>query len=729
MIKQKSKSNRVKTGVLGLDEMLGGGLIKGSVFLLSGRAGSGKTSVALQFIREGLETGEKCLYISFVEDPARTLEFYGDLKVDWTTHIKKKDLILAAADLRKISKFKTVLQKYLKSKVSRLVIDGLTPDSDSKIEKELAGVINIIKKQRVSAVLTADVVNEDKYFGLGASRLSALVDGIIVIKQSEVESEILKVLAIIKARGSNYDTKIKELRTGDTGEIEIGGVMEGFKDVLSNTPAASEIGLNISYGRLEDEFIEDFNKKYPNVVIHKSEEFSREDRVSLIAQKNTTLGVCVVFFSQMHKLASEGLLVELDNYIDKELFYEKAISSCTFENKIYGIPDDVYTRCLFYRKDLLKKYGLTVPDTWEKLIECAKYVVKKEKDPELSGLLYFCGEGRELTEGFLEFLWGNGADVFDSAGNVTISSDKAKEAFQLMHDLIYKHNIMPKGVTGYFGVDMQKAFNKGKVLFMKNYSGTLMGLHSGNLPFKNEVGVIPLPKMPGGEKGYSVMGGSCFVVPKNTKYLKSALSFLRFITDIKTARKVELAGGYPFPTRPAFWKDTEILKQKPYYNMARDTLENGRFPYNEITNYDLISLMAYKKIYAALINEKSIGDTLNNLANDIKRLKRHKIYSKFVESVVVFIEANYDKKITLEDIAFTVRLSPNYLAKIFKLETNMTLIDYVIKVRIEKAKELLRNVKLNISEVANMVGYADVPYFCQSFKKQTNQTPTEFRLK
>ena len=345
MAKQKNELKRIKTGVPGLDEMLEGGFIQGSVFLVSGRTGSGKTSAAIQFIREGLESGEKCLFISLLENPIRTLQFYSNLNINWDIRIKNKDLVLITPAHLKKNKIKSLLQKYLKAvKPGRLVIDGLSLDADSRVEKEFSGVLELIKQYNVSTVITAEVFEEEKYFGLGTSKLPSLVDGIVVIKQVEVASEILKVLVIIKAKGISYDTKIRELKMSKDGKIEIGEVMEGYKDVLGSNPAVSEIGLHISYGKLEDEFIETFNKKNPNVVIHKTEEFNKQDKISLIAQKNTTLGVCTLFYSQMQKLASEGLLFGLDEQFDKEVFYEKTLNACTFENKIYGIRRSFTTK-------------------------------------------------------------------------------------------------------------------------------------------------------------------------------------------------------------------------------------------------------------------------------------------------------------------------------------------------------------------------------------------------
>ena len=117
------------------------------------------------------------------------------------------------------------------------------------------------------------------------------------------------------------------------------------------------------------------------------------------------------------------------------------------------------------------------------------------------------------------------------------------------------------------------------------------------------------------------------------------------------------------------------------------------------------------------------------LSTDIKKLKRHKVYQRVVEKVINYLERNYSKRIFLEDISKTVKLSQEYLSRIFKFQTGMTIFDYLIKIRIEKSQEFLKDVKYNIKEISNMVGYPDVSYFCRLFKKHTKLTPTEYRMK
>ena len=83
-----------------------------------------------------------------------------------------------------------------------------------------------------------------------------------------------------------------------------------------------------------------------------------------------------------------------------------------------------------------------------------------------------------------------------------------------------------------------------------------------------------------------------------------------------------------------------------------------------------------------------------------------------------FIRTNYKKKIKLIDISKAVSLSPYYLSHIFKKETESTLLEYLIKVRIEEAKRLLENTLWNTTRISFEVGCSDQSYFCKVFKKK-----------
>ena len=94
-----------------------------------------------------------------------------------------------------------------------------------------------------------------------------------------------------------------------------------------------------------------------------------------------------------------------------------------------------------------------------------------------------------------------------------------------------------------------------------------------------------------------------------------------------------------------------------------------------------------------------------------------------------YIEANYDKAMTLGEIARASYLSVSRLAHVFKEQMGMTMIDYLTSVRIEKAKYLLLATDLNCTEVCFKVGYNNQSYFTRTFKELVGMTPRQFRVR
>ena len=92
-----------------------------------------------------------------------------------------------------------------------------------------------------------------------------------------------------------------------------------------------------------------------------------------------------------------------------------------------------------------------------------------------------------------------------------------------------------------------------------------------------------------------------------------------------------------------------------------------------------------------------------------------------------YIQENYSKDISLDDVSKEVSISPYYFSKLFKEEAGENFIEYLTRIRIEKAKEMLKKPELSIKEVGVMSGYGDPNYFSRIFKKQTDMTPREYR--
>jgi YesN/AraC family two-component response regulator len=150
-------------------------------------------------------------------------------------------------------------------------------------------------------------------------------------------------------------------------------------------------------------------------------------------------------------------------------------------------------------------------------------------------------------------------------------------------------------------------------------------------------------------------------------------------------------------------------------------------------------------------SDKEFTSSLNTLIDKIKEKNNYsyqKIYEEDnldTESLIIeedddsnlnivldakkFIEENYMKDIRLDDVAKEVCISSYYFSRIFKKYEGVNYIQYLTKVRMEKAKELILQNKLSIKEIAIEVGYIDQNYFSRAFKKYTKLSPKEYSNK
>lgn len=108
-------------------------------------------------------------------------------------------------------------------------------------------------------------------------------------------------------------------------------------------------------------------------------------------------------------------------------------------------------------------------------------------------------------------------------------------------------------------------------------------------------------------------------------------------------------------------------------------------------------------------------------------VKKSERTNDIIENSKKYIDGNYHKDISLDEISRIMNLSPYYFSKLFKEETGENFVEFLTRIRIDKAKELLKTPEKSMKEICSDVGYSDPNYFSRIFKKVVGQTPTEYR--
>jgi YesN/AraC family two-component response regulator len=98
-----------------------------------------------------------------------------------------------------------------------------------------------------------------------------------------------------------------------------------------------------------------------------------------------------------------------------------------------------------------------------------------------------------------------------------------------------------------------------------------------------------------------------------------------------------------------------------------------------------------------------------------------------IERVLDYINKTPLDQITLKEAAESIHINPSYLSQLFKQQLNKKFVDYITELRIEESKRLLQNTTLRMSEIAERVGYSDLAYFSNNFKRIVGRSPSEYR--
>ena len=216
----RGSRERIVSGIRGLDALIGGGLLAGRSAFVMGPTGSGKTTLSLQFVLEGVRRGEPCLYVSFEENPSQLQSQLRALGVD-PDEVEKKGLRMLYAspvELQIDSVITTIFDAVREGGVRRVVIDAVGDlASAANDSQRLHGYLYALSQHFAVAGVTSMFTHERTHADDLDRRLSALADSVLLLDLEVNGGRGRRTLRIAKSRGTAHDLDVHELRISPGG--------------------------------------------------------------------------------------------------------------------------------------------------------------------------------------------------------------------------------------------------------------------------------------------------------------------------------------------------------------------------------------------------------------------------------------------------------------------------------------------------------------------------------
>jgi trehalose/maltose transport system substrate-binding protein len=303
--------------------------------------------------------------------------------------------------------------------------------------------------------------------------------------------------------------------------------------------------------------------------------------------------------------------------------FPAALEAFTVGDRLVGVPWYLSVGRLFYRRDLLEKYQLSVPQTWEELARCARIVQDGERTaghPEFSGYVFQGRPSEELTVNALEwFASYTGPGVVAADGAVVVDNPINKAA--LMEAASWPGSIAPPAVLEMGSAESLRFFIDGNAAFLRYWSNGLARTLDPASAVRGRVAMTDLPKGSVEGRHPEVISGFGLAVSRYSRAPELAVDLVAWLTSEAEEKRRALAFGYD-PSRPALYEDPDLLASYPYYPELRLSLAAAVPSPARITGkkYDQVSEVFWEAVHRALSRRAPPSAVLDDAAATLRRM-------------------------------------------------------------------------------------------------------------
>lgn len=299
------------------------------------------------------------------------------------------------------------------------------------------------------------------------------------------------------------------------------------------------------------------------------------------------------------------------------------LANNTVGGNVIAMPYHIDAGLLFYRTDLLKKYGYGAPPaTWTELENMAARIQKGERakgNRDFWGFVWQGSPSEALTCNALEWQLSDGAgNIMEKDRTIGVNNQKARRTWERAARWV--GTISPPGVTAYREWDALNIWRVGNAAFMRNWPTSYLISGKEGSTIVDKFGAALLPA--GSVQIPGIMGGANLSVFRNTKHRKEALALVRFLCrrDVQKARA--LATTQP-PTFIDLYDDPEVLRANPHFAQLKDLFLHhlAMRPSNIVKEkYPEVSAAYFQAIHSVLVHESDAAKAGEKLEADLARI-------------------------------------------------------------------------------------------------------------
>ena len=321
--------------------------------------------------------------------------------------------------------------------------------------------------------------------------------------------------------------------------------------------------------------------------------------------------------------------VDLKKYFkDDEIkaFFPRIIENNTVKGKLVSIPWFTDAGLLYYRTDLLQKYGYSgPPKTWDELAEMAKKIQDGERQAGKADFQGFVFQGKaseSVTCNAVEWVYSyGGGSIVEPDKKVTINNPKAIKALETAKGWV--GTISPPGVTTYGEEEARNIWQAGNAAFMRNWPYAYSLGQDPKSAIAGKFDVTVLPKGGADGKNAACLGGWQLMVSAYSKAPDAAADLVHYLTSEELQKKHAVDISL-LPTLPALYADSDVLAKNPFYKNLLDVLKNAVARPSTVTgaDYNQLSTAFFQNVNKVLTGGTTAQDAVSQVEKVAKRIVR-----------------------------------------------------------------------------------------------------------